>query len=240
MHRYGPAPLPMSLPGRELGVVGRTDVLQQVTICPSSRAHTLRPTAAKGSVEDVLLAVRLHFAADMHAFCTQLVVLLWCAECGHRRFGMPAQEPPPETFLMQFGLRVAQLLCPSVAVPQVFAAVRQALSEANAVRPEGPRLEQARKLELVFVHDCRYGLQYALIGLGIPDRSSQAARQCPAGQQHLPARQVPRFRCVSRTLFGSLCGSNTMTPLRARALLRTSARTLGRFGAPSEGVIGMG
>ena len=68
---------------------------------------------------------------------------------------MPAQEPPPETFLMQFGLRVAQLLCPSVAVPQVFAAVRQALSEANAVRPEGPRLEQARKLELVFVHDCR-------------------------------------------------------------------------------------
>lgn len=85
---------------------------------------------------------------------------------------MPAQEPPPETFLMQFGLRVAQLLCPSVAVPQVFAAVRQALSEANAVRPEGPRLEQARKLELVFVHDCRYGHHFALIGLGLPDRSS--------------------------------------------------------------------
>lgn len=61
---------------------------------------------------------------------------------------------------MQFGLRVAQLLCPSVAVPQVFAAVRQAIGESRAAVGEAPspRSNPARKLELVFVHDCRWAL----------------------------------------------------------------------------------
>ena len=58
MHRYGPASPPMTLPGRELGVVGRTDVLQQVTNRPSCRHHALRQPAAKRSRQHDLLAVR--------------------------------------------------------------------------------------------------------------------------------------------------------------------------------------
>lgn len=77
--------------------------------------------------------------------------------CAHVSATVLPQEPPSETFLMPFGLRVAQLLCPSVAVSQVFAAVRQAIGESRAVVGEGagPRPEPPRKLELVFVHDCR-------------------------------------------------------------------------------------
>lgn len=69
-----------------------------------------------------------------------------------------SQGAPSDNFLMQFGLRLAQLLCPSVAVPQVFAAVRQAIGESRAAAggdAQIPRQEPARKLELVFVHDCR-------------------------------------------------------------------------------------
>jgi len=69
-----------------------------------------------------------------------------------------SQDAPSEAFLMQFGLRLAQLLCPSVAVPLVLAAVRQAIGESRAAAggdAPGPRPELQRKLELVFVHDCR-------------------------------------------------------------------------------------
>lgn len=97
------------------------------------------------------------FYSSITGFWMQQQYGLWCCECGHRGAGSLPQEPPSETFLMQFGLRVAQLLCPSVAVPQVFAAVRQAIGESRAAAGEGagPRPEPPRKLELVFAHDCR-------------------------------------------------------------------------------------
>ncbi|KAK9803940.1 hypothetical protein WJX72_006604 [[Myrmecia] bisecta] len=68
-------------------------------------------------------------------------------------------------FLQQFGIRLAQLIAPTIPVHQLQAALRQTIAEARSVSsspPAGPVQQAApraptepRKIELVFVHDCR-------------------------------------------------------------------------------------
>lgn len=70
------------------------------------------------------------------------------------------QMSSSDEFLMQFGLRIAQLVAPTAHVQAVQQAVRQTILEANALA-NGPHSitsqpsTQQRQLELVYVHDCR-------------------------------------------------------------------------------------
>ena len=72
------------------------------------------------------------------------------------------QMIPNDTFLQQFGLRLAQLIAPVVSIQKLNAAIQQTISEARAISAHSPAPAVVRPppapqraLELVFVHDCR-------------------------------------------------------------------------------------
>lgn len=70
------------------------------------------------------------------------------------------QRDSTDEFLLQFGLRLAQLIAPDTHVQTVQQAVKQTILEATALADNTgnvsqQRAAQPRQLELVFVHDCK-------------------------------------------------------------------------------------